>query len=254
MCCSMQSGTSLWASGSSLPPPLVSETTWFAPFSCICVVVAGPGTAASPTRIPNNPILQDKMTSPRLISATVISQRASKRSCFRLWGVFLRCPHSDVTVPTVSNPTRKREKIWPAHHICAQSRFCKAVVHAKAGSVLSSGVRPWPCSGWCEGFFFSKDFFAAGFWNWDTPARCPSGSGVVSRALPGAPSQGSGVCDADGPDGSSFQADAFVGSEVEASCCKSSWSLVLSVWVGPLWLLLQLLLLSSRVFSGWVGL
>ena len=43
MCCSMQSGTSLWAlRNCALPPPLVSETIWFAPFSCICVVVAGP--------------------------------------------------------------------------------------------------------------------------------------------------------------------------------------------------------------------
>ena len=64
---------------------------WFAPFGCVCVVVAGPGTAASPTRIPNNPIFQDTMSNPKLISAIVIMQRASRRSCSRLCGVFLRC-------------------------------------------------------------------------------------------------------------------------------------------------------------------
>ena len=96
MCCGTQSGTSLWASRRcALPPPPVSVTKWFAPFGCVCVVVD------SNSQQSNFPGHDEQPQTDLCDSEYAVSVR---KVLFPPVGSLFLMPHSDVTVPPVSNP------------------------------------------------------------------------------------------------------------------------------------------------------
>ena len=78
--------------------------------------ITGPGTVASPTRTPNNPIFQDTINNPKLVPARRITHVNDKPILFPSVMCFSTTSHSDVAVPSFTNPACSEQSV---SHLCS---------------------------------------------------------------------------------------------------------------------------------------
>ena len=121
MCCSMQSGTSLWASRRCACSSAASETMWF---TRCCGRSWHSSLTNSNSQQPNFPGHSEQPQADPCDSDYAVSDR---QVLFPSVISFLPMSPCDMTGASFFQSSVQREFVRPEHHNCAQSRFRKAV-------------------------------------------------------------------------------------------------------------------------------